>query len=172
MNMASMLCQIQSQFAYNEWANGLLLSAACVLDPGEQARDLGSSHRSVLGTLFHIVYSEWDWVHFWRGKSWEEIAREEPSESAFSDVGALRREWAAIVTMQKAFVSTLTEASIASEVSYRDFRGEPCKFSLAETIQHLLNHSSYHRGQAVTLLRQLGKTPPATDYLVFLREIA
>ena len=162
--------QIESQFAYNEWANGLLLSAASALDPQEQTRDLGSSHRSVLGTLFHIVYSEWDWVHFWQGKSWDEISREEPPESDFPSIALLLPQWAEIVTIQKAFVGSLSDAAIARQISYHDFRGELCEFSLGETLQHLLNHSSYHRGQVVTLLRQFGKTPPTTDFLVFLRE--
>jgi uncharacterized damage-inducible protein DinB len=162
--------EIESRFSYNEWANGLVLSAAAALQPEEQTRNLGSSHRSVLGTLFHIVFSEWDWVHFWRGKSWVDISREEPPESAFPDVAALQLEWAEIVMIQKAFVATLSEAALRREISYHDFRGELCEFSLGQTIEHLLNHSSYHRGQVVTLLRQLGKTPPTTDYLEFLRE--
>lgn len=162
--------EIESRFSYNEWANGLVLSAAADLQPEAQTRNLGSSHRSVLGTLFHIVFSEWDWVHFWQGKSWVEISREEPPESAFPDVAALQLEWAEIVTMQKAFVATLSEAAIGREISYHDFRGELCEFSLGQTLEHLLNHSSYHRGQVVTLLRQLGRTPPTTDYLEFLRE--
>jgi uncharacterized damage-inducible protein DinB len=37
-------------------------------------------------------------------------------------------------------------------------------------MQHVVNHSSYHRGQVVTLLRQLGKTPPATDFLIYFDE--
>jgi uncharacterized damage-inducible protein DinB len=41
---------------------------------------------------------------------------------------------------------------------------------LAEMLQQVLNHSSYRRGQVALLLRQLGQTPPATDFLVFLDE--
>jgi uncharacterized damage-inducible protein DinB len=33
-----------------------------------------------------------------------------------------------------------------------------------------VSHSTYHRGQVATLLRQLGQTPPTTDFLVFLGE--
>ena len=35
---------------------------------------------------------------------------------------------------------------------------------------HVVNHSTYHRGQVVTMLRQLGKSARPTDYLVFLDE--
>jgi uncharacterized damage-inducible protein DinB len=161
--------QIALQFAHNEWANGLLLSAANALEPEEQRRDLASSHRSVLGTLFHLVYSEWDWVHFWQGKTWEQIIREEPAEADVPTVALLQPQWAAIVQTQKDFLGSLSDAGIGHRISYKDFQGEAREFSLGETMLHLLNHSSYHRGQVVTLIRQLGKTPPTTDFLLFLQ---
>jgi uncharacterized damage-inducible protein DinB len=37
-------------------------------------------------------------------------------------------------------------------------------------VVHVVNHSTYHRGQVATMLRQLGKTPQSTDYLLFLDE--
>ena len=43
-------------------------------------------------------------------------------------------------------------------------------YTLGELIQHALNHSTYHRGQAALLLRQLGHVPPFTDYHDFLAE--
>jgi uncharacterized damage-inducible protein DinB len=41
-------------------------------------------------------------------------------------------------------------------------------YTLGELIHHALNHSTYHRGQVALLLRQLGHTPPFTDYHDFL----
>ena len=35
--------------------------------------------------------------------------------------------------------------------------------------RHFINHSSYHRGQIVTFLRQLGATPPSTDLILYYR---
>jgi uncharacterized damage-inducible protein DinB len=34
-------------------------------------------------------------------------------------------------------------------------------------LQHIVNHSTYHRGQLTTLLRQLGAQPCATDFLYY-----
>jgi uncharacterized damage-inducible protein DinB len=39
---------------------------------------------------------------------------------------------------------------------------------MAEVLVHVANHGTYHRGQVATLLRQLGKVPIATDYLLFV----
>jgi len=35
---------------------------------------------------------------------------------------------------------------------------------------HVVNHSSYHRGQITTLLRQLGAEAASTDLLVYYDE--
>lgn len=37
-------------------------------------------------------------------------------------------------------------------------------------MQHLPNHSTYHRGQVALMMRQLGAEPMATDFRVFLAE--
>jgi uncharacterized damage-inducible protein DinB len=40
-----------------------------------------------------------------------------------------------------------------------------------QSFQHLANHGTYHRGQVVTMLRQLGVTTvPSTDLIAFYRE--
>lgn len=46
----------------------------------------------------------------------------------------------------------------------------PWSEPLYQQIQHVFFHSMYHRGQVVTLLRQLGQTPPRTDLIAFYRE--
>jgi uncharacterized damage-inducible protein DinB len=37
-------------------------------------------------------------------------------------------------------------------------------------LQHLVNHSTYHRGQVTTMLRQPGAEPTASDFLLFFDE--
>ena len=41
---------------------------------------------------------------------------------------------------------------------------------LWQLVQHVTNHSTYHRGQVVTFLRQLGAKPAATDLVAWDRE--
>jgi uncharacterized damage-inducible protein DinB len=43
---------------------------------------------------------------------------------------------------------------------------------LWQSLQHLANHGTYHRGQISTLLRQLGTKPILTDLIHFYRQRA
>lgn len=47
--------------------------------------------------------------------------------------------------------------------------GQAFAHPLGHLVQHVVNHSTYHRGQAATQLRQLGRTPPSTDFTRYLR---
>jgi uncharacterized damage-inducible protein DinB len=42
------------------------------------------------------------------------------------------------------------------------------KFPLVLLMQHVVNHTTYHRGQVTNFLRQMGLQPAATDFLVYL----
>ena len=37
-------------------------------------------------------------------------------------------------------------------------------------LQHTVNHSTYHRGQIVTMLRQAGANAVSTDFLLYFDE--
>jgi len=162
--------QLRTRFAYNKWANERLLNAAAHVTAEEFTRVLGASHGSIRGTLVHIVLGEWDWLRLWLGDSWREIAQKEPPPEAFPDVATLLSEWATITRDHQAFINSLTDEALNAVFSFESFQTEQQKFLLADTVQHVLNHSSYHRGQVVTLLRQLGHAPPGTDFLTFLLE--
>lgn len=40
-----------------------------------------------------------------------------------------------------------------------------------QRLRHVVNHSTYHRGQVVTMPRQLGARAPSTDLVVYDLEL-
>jgi uncharacterized protein (DUF952 family) len=68
-------------------------------------------------------------------------------------------------------VSRLTDEALHQRIAYINLRGEPREYPLAHMMQHVVNHGSYHRGQIVSLLRQLGKKPPSTDLIIYMDEV-
>ena len=59
-------------------------------------------------------------------------------------------------------------------ISYKNMKGVECHSTTQEIIAHCMNHSTFHRGQLVTMLRNLGSDKiPSTDmisYFIQLKE--
>jgi uncharacterized damage-inducible protein DinB len=153
-------------YAYNRWANARVLDAASRLTPEQFTKDLASSHRSVRDTLAHILAAEWIWLMRWKGTSPKALL----DPAAFPDQDTLKTRWAEVEREQADFLGGVNEESLASVLGYVNQRGEEWRYPLWQMLQHVVNHSTYHRGQAVTLLRQLGEEPAPTDFLVFFDE--
>lgn len=73
------------------------------------------------------------------------------------------------------FVSTLGEEDLARPAvmpwsrGFAEYLGrEPTVTTLAETMTQVVMHSTYHRGQVNTRLRELGVEPALTDYIGWL----
>jgi uncharacterized damage-inducible protein DinB len=148
--------------AYNAWANRRLLGAAGALPGSLSERDLGTSHGSVSGTLRHIAWGEWLWLGRWQGAV--------PGGSDPRDAGsltALGRRWAEIEREQIGYVSGARTEDLERSITYENPPGTPWTYPLKEMVRHVVNHSTYHRGQVTALLRQLGHPPDPTDYLVY-----
>lgn len=56
-------------------------------------------------------------------------------------------------------------------IHYKNSKGESFTNSVEEILVHLTIHGQHHRAQIATLLRQAGQTPPATDFIFFLRTL-
>lgn len=161
-----MISEIRELYGYNRWANHRMLDAAATLTAEQLTRDLHSSFPSVQATLAHVLSVEWVWLQRWLGDSPTSI----PSEWDLSGRDALRRQWAEVERDQSAFLHDLTDEDLRRVVSYRNVAGESFTAPLWQLLRHVVNHSTYHRGQVATLFRQLGIGVPATDLGLFYRE--
>jgi len=164
---------IELLFAYDRWANGRALQQSSTLSTEQFTRNLGGSFSSVRGTLVHIVGGEWIWLQFWKLPSHDADAlatlraRRETilAPAQFPTLDALRPKWQEIEKELWDFVSGLTSESLEQLIPVRN-----TQLKLVHTLQHLANHSTYHRGQLALMIRQLGAEPLPTDFHVFLAE--
>jgi len=85
-------------------------------------------------------------------------------------MAALREHWKPQAERLLIFIRGLTQDDLDRVMEYRTFNFGVYKNPMWQSLQHLANHGTYHRGQITTLLRQLGTKPILTDLLHFYRE--
>jgi len=164
---------IQLLYQYDRWANRRVLKAAATLSAEQFTRDLGGSFRSVRDLLLHIVGGEWIWLAYWKNPpatlaSLTDLRIQRDAvfnPDAYPDLNAVHSKWMEIEMEQAEFVNRVTNEDLAKMLPFRGAR-----IKLTHLMQHLANHSTYHRGQLALAMRQLGAEPLATDFHVFLVE--
>lgn len=155
-------------YDYNAWANHRHLEAASKLTSEQFLKPMGSSFGSVRDTLAHIYGAEWVWLERFQGRSPSSL----PDASEFGDVAGLRARWSEFEPRLMNFVRGLKQADLDRVMEYKTLKFGVYKNPLWQSMQHLVNHGTYHRGQVTTLLRQLGAQPILTDLMHFYRERA
>jgi uncharacterized damage-inducible protein DinB len=154
-------------FAYNAWANRIIFDAVAPprLPEEQYFRDLKSSYGGIHGTLAHIVWAEQLWLHRWLGKPNPAV----PQGTDLKSLADIRARWDEVEAQRGRFLSGLADADLEATRVVKPSSGGEYVHSLRQMFRHFINHSSYHRGQIVTLMRQLGSKPPSTDLILFYR---
>ena len=158
--------EIRQHFENNACANQRSLDAAAALPTDDFVEPLGSSFSSVRDTLAHIWGAEWLWIERFQGSSPASM----PEVGQFNDLPALQSRWQQDQQRLHKFVSTLTQNELDRVHEYRTLNFGQYKNPLWQSMQHLVNHGTYHRGQIATMLRQLNAKPLSSDLIHFYRE--
>lgn len=158
--------EIRTLYDYNAWANHRALSGAEKLSIEQFTKPMGSSFSSLRDTLAHICGAEWIWLERFEGRSPSAL----PNSGQFPDVESLRSQWGEQEKRLLNFVRSLTQADLDRELEYKTLKFGVYRNPLWQSMLHVVNHGTYHRGQVTTLLRQLGAEPLLMDLMHFYRE--
>lgn len=153
-------------FDYNAWAHRITFDAVARLPEEQYFRDLKSSFGGIHGTLAHIVWAEQLWLHRWAGKANPAV----PQGTDLHTLDELRGRWEQVERERAAFVAELNDARLSETRVVKPSTGGEYVHSFRQMFRHFINHSSYHRGQIVVFLRQLGHAAPNTDLIRFYRQ--
>jgi uncharacterized damage-inducible protein DinB len=116
--------------------------------------------------MAHLVAAEWVWQERWNGRS---PTREEAKAFAaetFPTLAVVEERWRGNERGVREYLSRLTSEALSQPLHYTNIAGERWSYPLWQTLLHVVNHQTYHRGQVTTLLRQLGAPTVALDFLV------
>jgi uncharacterized damage-inducible protein DinB len=153
--------------AYNIWANQKLMEAILTLPEEKQKQELASSFKSLYATVLHIWNAESIW---WQRMKLNEriIMPSENSNGNMKDVcnGLLQQN-----ILWQDWVNNASDMALEHVFQYFNLKKESFKQPIYQMLLHVFNHGTYHRGQLVNMLRQLGvEKIPQTDFIVWSRK--
>ena len=158
---------LQQYAAYNTWANQKLAELVSTLPEELLQKEVVSSFSSIHLTLLHMWNSESVW--------WQRLKLQEninpPANSFKGDTGEIIQHLLQQNKMWEEWVNHSSEMILDHVFKYHNTKREPFKQPTYQMLMHVFNHGTYHRGQLVTILRQLGQTKiPQTDFIVWSRK--
>ena len=157
------------QIDYLAWANAEILRACSGLTSEELDRDLGTAYGGILPTLRHMFVAEWDWLARLQHSMTTPDA-EAPRDLLYvwpvpaQGLADLSREWRSVWPRWREYVAGLADAEF--DVVFLAMERRIARWKL---MQHVVNHATMHRGQVMSMMRQLGKQPPCTDLFEYHR---
>jgi uncharacterized damage-inducible protein DinB len=152
---------VRDYVAYNAWANRTLVNWLRTKSVELFDKEVASSFPSLKQTLIHI----WDTERFWLS-----VIRQVPPPPSFrfhAYDGTLQELMDSLVNESEelvSYVGSLPDALLEEKIQLSTpwFQANRSRF---EYIHHTMNHSTYHRGQLITIGRNGGLTDaPLTDY--------
>lgn len=154
---------------YNRWMNEKIYVAAGQLSDTERKADRGAFFKSIHSTLNHLVWADAMWLgRFTKGTAME---RPLPTTPGNVDVHAdwlqLKAARAELDAALLAWTETLDDAWLAREFSWYSGLSKSMRSGPAwQSVVHMFNHQTHHRGQVTTLLSQQGIDVGVTDLMM------
>jgi uncharacterized damage-inducible protein DinB len=158
---------LESYSKYNLWGNAKLTEFLLNLDPELLDKELISSFNTIRKTVYHIWDAEVIWYKRLNGVS----VTDWPSKDFKGNDQDFFRKFIEQSSKFTSFVSDKSEAELQADFKYQSLDGKEYQNPVADTILHVMNHSTFHRGQLITMLRNVGFIElSSTDYITFIRE--
>jgi uncharacterized damage-inducible protein DinB len=148
-------------FTYTAWADAVVWAA--VLSEAAAWAD-----QRILNYLFHIHTVQGVFLAVWRGGPIQAPPKEAPGLTTL--LSSARGTHAQLAL----FLEGLNESSLSEIVNlpwagrFTELTGkEPAPITMGDTLLQVVNHSTYHRGQVNSRLREVGGSPPMTDLIAW-----
>lgn len=154
-----------SLYAYNRWADRHVLGAARKLTAEQFVAEPAPSWSSVRFTLHHIAIVTQGWIRGVAGENVETF----PTEEEMPTVDHVERHLEVAYRILDELMPTLTPERLATPTTFRG-RGQSLVLLPWAVLRHVVNHSTYHRGQVSSKLKRFGIVQPETDFFFWALE--
>jgi len=102
------VADIQTLYDYNYWANDRILHTATAITDEQFTAPTRFPHRSLRGTLVHVLGAERIWLNFWQGNARQPFL----SEEECSDLATLTERWRQEEAELRAYIATLADEDL------------------------------------------------------------
>jgi uncharacterized damage-inducible protein DinB len=154
---------IPTLFAYDRWANGKVLGACRKLTAQQFIAEPVPGWSSVRSTLYHIaVATEWN-LRTLAGDLDESVPPEADVATVDDAARLLDRAYRRFEELRP----SLTPERLNTVQTLRR-RAYTATLPAWALLRHIVNHSTYHRGQVASKLRRLGIEQPNTDFFFWV----
>jgi uncharacterized damage-inducible protein DinB len=153
---------------YNAWANELIFAAVAALPEGEAVKPRRSVFRNMVHTLNHNYVIDRIFQAHLEGRSHAYSARNTPDHPPLAEL------WRAQEDLDHWYIDwsdRIADAALGEKVKFTFVGGGEGAMTRGEMLQHLVNHTSYHRGFVAQMMYEVPARPPTTDLTVFLRDV-
>ena len=154
---------------YNHWANEKMCKYLEGIDEQKIADNEREEFETIKNIILHIADTEQTWLARLNGKNIPHMHNLDIAESFSGICQSIRKNSDEFIR----FLSNKNDDFFLSSTEYVNLKGKTFSQNNAEIILHSMNHSTFHRGQVMSMLRHVGYTDQsASDFIMFLREKA
>ncbi|MBB6498011.1 DinB family protein [Pedobacter cryoconitis] len=137
---------------FNNWADNRAIDWLTQITDEQWDQVAISSFGSIRETAVHIASAKKIWIDFWT-----DVQNPVYLSSEFKGTREdLIDIWKTTSAELKSFIENYPIENYTNEIYVKKPNGELSTMEFRKTFPHMINHSTYHRGQLVTLLRQSG----------------
>lgn len=148
---------------YNRWMNEKLYETCARLSDDELKLDMKAFFGSIHGTLNHILLTDRVWLGRLTGQPFAVRSLDQELYAEFILLAQERRKTDDAI---EHLVAGLSQAEMDDIIPYRSISLEKeTSATRGFILLHLFNHQVHHRGQATTLISQLGHDVGVTDLM-------
>ena len=157
---------LKQMAAYNVWAHQRIMDVILSLPEEKQLAEIPSSFNSLHKTILHM----WDAESVW----WQRMKLHErtiaPSENFKGNTRDVVNGLMSQSKLWEGWVNNVSDHMLDHVFEFRNIKKEQVKMQTWQMLSHVFNHSTYHHGQLINMLRQLGvEKLPQTDFSLWVR---
>jgi uncharacterized damage-inducible protein DinB len=153
---------------YNAWANKVIFDAVAALPAGEAVKPRPSIFKNMVHTLNHNYVIDRIFQAHLQGRPHGYEARNTADHPPLAELWKAQQE---IDGWYIDWAERAGDAELDQQVSFTYVGGGAGRMTRREILQHLVNHTSYHRGFVAQMMYDIPVRPPVTDITVYLRDV-